>query len=67
MKLARFRYNDQIHTGVIANDQAYTTGQDPALPTDMITLLANLNDLKHHTIKLRITMKEADLYSFKFK
>ncbi|MGB0980854.1 MAG: hypothetical protein ACPGUH_02020 [Winogradskyella sp.] len=27
----------------------------------------NLNDLKHHTIKLRITMKEADLYSFKFK
>ena len=48
MKLARFRYNDQIHTGVIANDQAYTTGQDPALPTDMITLLGNLSDLKHN-------------------
>ncbi|MCO4756600.1 MAG: fumarylacetoacetate hydrolase family protein [Oceanospirillaceae bacterium] len=48
MKLARFSHNDQIHVGVIANDQAYTTAQDPALPSDMTTLLENLNDLKHN-------------------
>ncbi|WP_370279359.1 fumarylacetoacetate hydrolase family protein [Pontibacterium sp.] len=48
MKLARFRHQDKVQTGVIANEQVYPTSQDPALPTDMLALLPALEDLSHN-------------------
>lgn len=48
MKLARFRHQDQIQIGVVSNELVYPTSQDPALPTDMLSLLPSLEDLSHN-------------------